>query len=333
MPKLVIEVPPTPQGRAILDARPDVEVQLVNNGDVAALEAAMAGADGVVLGVTPFGRSMLAKANRLSVVSRFGVGYDNVDVEALTERGIPLTIVGLANCETVADHAIGMMIALMHRIPLYDKRMRGGGFLNRQFDLQADLWRKTVLLLGYGRIGRRVARRLAAFDVTVLVNDPYVDNAEIERAGFEPVDDFEAALPRADVVTLHLPALPGGRPLMGAAEFARMQRGAWFVNVSRGSLVDETALHAALTDGTLAGAALDVFVNEPIADDDPLLGLDNVVLTPHFASATRECRDRMSAAAISNAIAAFDGSLDPTMVVNPEAIGATVRNAGLVKPS
>lgn len=320
MPKLVLELPPTAQGRALLDARPDIEVQIVENGNVAALEAAIAGADGVVLGITPFGREMLAKANRLAVVSRLGVGYDNVDVDALTARRIPLTTVGLANCETVADHAIGMMIALMHRIPLYDRRVRAGGFRNRQFEAQDDLWRKTVLIVGYGRIGRRVARRLAAFDVTVLVNDPYVDRAEIADAGFEPVDDLDAALARADVVTLHLPALPEGRPLMGAPQFSRMRRGAWFINVARGSLVDEAALRAALAEGTVAGAALDVFAVEPIADDDPLLSMENVVLTPHVAAATRECRDRMSAASIRNAIAGIDGCLAPEDVINPEAL-------------
>lgn len=316
-----MEMPPMPGGQALLDARPDVEVQVLTpGGGVAALDAAMPGADAVVLGITPFGRETLAKANRLSVVSRFGVGYDNVDVDALSERGVPLAVVGEANCETVADHALGMMLAVMHRLPLYDRRMRAGRFLDRQFDAQDDLWRKTVLVVGYGRIGRRVARRLTAFDVTVLVCDPYVPAEEIAAAGFERVDSLEAALPRADVVTLHLPALPDGGPLMDAEAFARMRRGAWFVNVSRGSLVDEAALRASLADGQVAGAALDVFVEEPIADDDPLLSLDNVVLTPHVASATREGRDRMSAAAIRNALAGIDGDLDPAMVINQEAL-------------
>jgi D-3-phosphoglycerate dehydrogenase len=315
-----MERPPMPEGQALLDARPDVEVSILDGGGVEALEAAMPGADAVILGVTPFGRATLAKANRLAVVSRFGVGYDNVDVGALTERGIPLTVVGEANCETVADHALGMMLAMLHRIPVYDRRMREGRFTDRQFDAQGDLWRKTALVVGFGRIGRRVAKRLAAFDVDVLVSDPYIDPAEITDRGFERVEDLDAALGRADIVTLHLPALPEGRPLMGAREFGLMRQSTWFVNVSRGSLVDEPALREALTSGHLSGAALDVFVREPIDDDDPFLGLENVVLTPHIASGTRECWNRMSAAAVRNALDGIDRRLDPALVVNPETL-------------
>ncbi|MFO7855864.1 MAG: NAD(P)-dependent oxidoreductase [Paracoccaceae bacterium] len=321
MPRLVMERPPMPEGQALLDARPDVEVTILEGGSsLEALQAAMPGADAVVLGVTPFGRETLTRANRLAVVSRFGVGYDNVDVPALTERGIPLAVVGEANCETVADHALGMTLAMLHRIPVYDRRMREGRFTDRQFDAQGDLWRKTALVVGFGRIGRRVAKRLAAFDVTVLVSDPYIDPAEIADRGFERVEDLDAALGRADIVTLHLPALPEGRPLMGAREFGLMRPGAWFVNVSRGSLVDEPALREALTSGRLSGAALDVFAREPIDDDDPFLGLENLVLTPHIASGTRECWNRMSAAAVRNALDGIDGRLDPALVVNPETL-------------
>jgi D-3-phosphoglycerate dehydrogenase len=310
-----------PSAQALLDSRPDVEVRIIENTSVAALQAEMPGADAVVLGITPFQRETIAMANRLRVASRFGVGYDSVDVDALTERGIPLTVVGLANCETVADHAIGMMLAMLHRIPVYDRRMRAGRFIDRQFDAQADLWRKTVLVVGFGRIGSRVARRLRAFETRVLVSDPYVDQALIREAGFEPVEDLHAALGEADLVTLHLPALPDGEPLMGAAQFARMRPGAWFVNVSRGTLVDEPALVAALTNGRLSGAALDVFRREPIEDDNPLLKLDNVVLTPHTAASTRECWDRMSLAAVQNALDGIDGKLDPSMVINRETLG------------
>ncbi len=320
MPTLVMERAPMPAGQALLDARPDIEVRIVAASTVAALQAEMPSADGVVLGVTPFGRETIAMANRLAVVSRFGVGYDNVDVPALTERGVPLTVVGEANCETVADHCLGMMLSMLHRIAIYDRRMREGRFTDRQFDAQMDLWRKTVLVVGFGRIGRRVARRLAAFDVRVLVSDPYVDREEITSRGFEPAPDLHEALSVADVVTLHLPALPDGRPLMGGSEFARMPKGSWFVNVSRGTLVDEAALRAALNSGHLSGAALDVFLNEPIHDDDPFLKMDDVLLTPHIASGTAECWNRMSAAAVRNAIDGIDGTFDPSMVVNAEVL-------------
>lgn len=322
MPRIVIERPPMPSARALLDTRPDIEVRIIENTSLAALQAEMPGADAVVLGITPFRRETIALANNLRVASRFGVGYDSVEVPALTERGIPLTVVGLANCETVADHALGMMLGMLHRIPLYDRRMRAGAFLDRQFDAQGDLWRKTVLLVGFGRIGSRVARRLKAFETRVLVSDPFVDPALIEAAGCEPVADLAAALAEADLVTLHMPALPDGVPLMGEAEFARMKPGAWFVNVSRGTLVDEPALVAALTGGRLSGAALDVFRQEPIEDDNPLLSLENVVLTPHTAAGTAECWDRMSLAAVKNALDGIDGTLDPSMVINTEVLGA-----------
>jgi D-3-phosphoglycerate dehydrogenase len=321
MPRLVLAMPPMPQAQPLLDARPDVETVILDRPSAEALRAELGEADGLVLGITPFGAPDLDAAPRLRVVSRFGVGYDSVDVPALTARGVPLTVAGEANAETVADHALALMLAVMHRVPLYDRRVKSGGFADRQFTAQADLWRKTVLLVGFGRIGRRVARRLAGFETRVLVSDPFIDAEEIASRGAEPVEDVAAAMAEVDLVSLHMPALLEGRPYMGEAEFARMKPGAWFVNVSRGTLVDEPALHDALSSGHLAGAGLDVFRREPVQDDNPLLTLDNVVLTPHTAAATDEGWNRMSVAAVRNALDGINGRPDQTVVVNPEALG------------
>lgn len=319
-PRVLVTVPLREAGEALLDARPDVEVVHLPEQTVTALDAVIGDIDAAVLSVLPFGAATAAKARRLKVVSRFGVGYDAVDVAALTAHGIPLTVVGEANAVTVAEHAMAMLLAVLRRLKVADQKVRDGRFRDKEAPRQRDLAGKTVLVVGHGRIGRRLARRLAAFDADVIVADPYADRGPIEAAGHRWVADFRAVLGQADIVTLHLPGQADGSPVMTAAAFAAMRPGSYFVNVSRGSLVDEAALYDALTRGALAGAGLDVFRDEPPPLDHPLLTLDNVLVSPHSASSTEECWQRMSAAAVQNALDGLDGTLDPAVVINREVL-------------
>jgi D-3-phosphoglycerate dehydrogenase len=304
----------------LLEARGDVGYEQLETASVADLEARIAGLDALVLRLTPLRAETIAKADRLKVVARFGVGYDNVDLEALTRKGIPLAVVGEANAVTVAEHALGMMLAASrHFVPL-DRAVREDRYELRHGAGQTELWGKTVLIVGFGRIGRQLAKRCTAFDMTVIAADPYLDGPEAEALGVAHVSDFRQALPQADFVTLHLPGRADGQPIMTAAAFERMKPGAYFINTARGSLVDEDALAQALTDGRLRGAGLDVTQQEPPQPDNPLLRLDNVVLTPHTAGLTEECTRRMSLVSLQNALDAIDGRLDPDLVVNKEVL-------------
>jgi len=256
------------------------------------------------------------------VVSRFGVGYDNVDVAALTAQGIPLTTVGDANAITVAEHALMLMLAATRDLTVLDAAVRSGNYGVRDDQRKrADLWRKTVLVVGFGRIGQRVAQLCAAFDMDVIVADPFAEPEAVATAGFRHLMDFHDGLGTADFVTLHMPGQPDSAPVLSRAEFAAMKPGAFLVNTARGSLIDEDALFDALTGGGLRGAGLDVTRKEPPEPDNPLLGLENLLLTPHLASLTDEGLERMAMVSVQNCLDAIDGCLRADNVVNKEVLG------------
>jgi D-3-phosphoglycerate dehydrogenase len=305
---------------ALLEARGDVAYEVLEAPSVAALEARIAALDAVLLGLTPLGAETIAKAKRLKVVSRYGVGYDNIDVAALSRRGIPLTTVGDANAVTVAEHALMLMLAVTRRLPAHDAAVRRGDYGLRGTLRRSELWQKTVLVVGFGRIGRRVARLCAAFGMEVVVADPYLAREVVEADGHRHLSDFHEALAEADFVTLHLPARAEGAAILGEAEFAAMKPGAYLINTARGSLVDEDALLEALTNGHLRGAGLDVTRQEPPEPDCPLLEMENVVLSPHIGSLTEEGNRRMSLESVRNCLDGIDGKLRPECVVNKEVL-------------
>ena len=307
-------------GLRLLEARADIRYEVVSDATISDLDARIADLDAIVLRLTPIDAATIAKACRLKVVSRFGVGFDNVDLEALTRHGIPLAVVGDANVVTVAEHAFGLMIAVSRQLVVQDQELRNGNFGIRHAADQTELFGKVVLIVGYGRIGRQVARRCTAFAMNVVVADPFVSREEVTEDGYGHIDDFRDGLADADFVTFHLPALPDGDALMAADEFAKMKTGACFINVARGSLVDEAALADALAEGRLRGAALDVLREEPPSSSNRLLGLENVVLTPHSAALTKECRRRMSIVCVQNALDGIDGKLRLEYVVNREVL-------------
>lgn len=306
--------------RALLDARDDVEYELVTDWSPESVRRAAIEADGIIMGVQPFSAETIAHANRLKVVSRFGVGYDAIDVPALTARGIPLTVVGEANSVSVAEQALFMMLALAKRGPLYDHEVRGGNWNVRFGPMANDLWQKTVLVLGFGRIGTRLVKRCVAMEMEVLVYDPYVDDAKIAAAGAKPVSDLDAALAQADFVSVHTPKNEETTGLIGARQLEAMKPTAYLVNTARGGIVDESALREALEVGAIGGAGLDVFVSEPAKPGDPLLDAPNVIVSPHSAGVSFESSERMGIAAVQNVLDMFDGRVNPDNVVNKEVL-------------
>ena len=306
-------------GMALFRARPDVDVEVVPEGSEADLLARIGEADGITLRVSPFTARIIDAASRLRIASRFGVGYDSVDVPALTRRGIPLAIAGEANSVSVAEHALFLMLALAKQCLGHDRSVRDDNWGWRAGLHGTDLWTKTVLILGYGRIGRRTARRCLAFDMNTLVYDPYVDQDMIARDGAKPVADFRAVLSEVDFVTVHTPKTPETTGIIGRDELAAMKPTAFVINTARGGIVDEAALYDALKAGRIRGAGLDVFDLEP-PGEHPLFALDNVILSPHIAGVTKEAGDRMAIAAAQNVLDAFDGRLNPDNVVNKEVL-------------
>jgi D-3-phosphoglycerate dehydrogenase len=320
MPKVLIIQPFHEDGMKLFASRPDVAYEVVD-GTPEELASKIADADGVTIRTSPLPAEVLDRAERLKVVSRHGVGYDNIDVDALTRRRIPLAIAADANATAVAEHTLYFMLALAKQGLRYDRATREGGWAVRNSLEAVDLMGRRVLVMGFGRIGREVARRCAAFGMAVMVYDPYVQANVIEAAGdYRSVPDFEAALPETDVLTVHMPLGADSRGLIGAAELAALPAHAFVINAARGGIVDEAALHDALTSGRIAGAGLDVFDREPPQGDHPLLALPNVILTPHSAGLSKEAAVRMAISTAKNVLAGIDGKLDPSMVVNREVL-------------
>jgi D-3-phosphoglycerate dehydrogenase len=308
-------------GRDILAAREDVRVTSYAPSIAPTdLQALLADVAGIALSYTPFRQPEIAAAPHLQVVARIGVGFDAVEVPALTARGVPLMVAGTANSTSVAEQALFFIFTLAKRGAEMHRRMQQGIGHDRLGSLPMELSGKTVLVVGFGRIGSRTAPRCAAFGMTVLVHDPYKSAETIRAAGFEPVADLDAALPRADFVTIHCPKNAETVGMFGAARLARMRAGAFIVNTARGGIIDEKALHEALLSGHIAGAGLDVFDPEPPDTAHPLLHMEQVLTAPHMAGVTAEALTAMSTATARNMLSVLDGHPTRENVINPEVL-------------
>ena len=323
MPKLLLAGTFHPDTALLLAERPDVEVTTLVEPTEQQLIEAIPGMDGLVLRTTIFGAEACAKADRLKVISRHGVGYDNIDVAAATAHGLPVAVVGEANSNAVCEHAFMLMLATVKDALLLDNAVRRADYARRNAMTAGEVADKTILIVGFGRIGTRMARRCAAFDMKVIVADPFVPRRVIQGLGYEYVEDFRDVLDRCDILSLHMPGNHDGSPVMGGQEFSRMRKGAVVINTARGTLLDEDALYQALTNGTLTAAGLDVTRDEPPHPDLALLKLDNVLLSPHIAGVTREAFRAMGLRAVQNCLDAFDGKLDDYYLVNPEVLAAS----------
>ena len=312
----------TRAGWDVLAKRGDVEALPFSAGiSTTAFHALLADAEGVALFTTPFGEAEIEAAPKLRVVVRHGVGYDRVDVAALTRRGIPLMVTGDANSAPVAEFALYFMLELAKRGAAFNAMVHEDRWTDRfSAELPLDLLGKTLLVVGFGRTGTRLASACLALRMTVRVYDPYVEPAAITRAQCVPEPDLDAALPHADFVSIHCPKSVETRRMFGAPRLALMKRSACLINTARGDIVDEAALHAALAGGIIRGAALDVFEREPPARENPLLALPNVIAAPHMAGATRESRDRMAMAVANNLLSVLDGRPAVENIVNRDAL-------------
>jgi D-3-phosphoglycerate dehydrogenase len=320
MPHVLVAGKIHDDGLALLRAAPGFTLDVVNDGSDYSYRPFIPHAEAVLIRTQRMPAPVIEAAERLRIVSRHGVGYDSVDVAALSERRIPLAIVGDVNSVTVAEHTMMLILAVAKRAPLYDRSTRSGDWSVGSSFSAVELHGRKLLVVGFGRIGRRVAVLGLAFGMRVTGYDPFVDGTVMAAAGVAPAHDLAEALAAADVVSLHVP-MSGSSPLIGASELALMKPSSFIINTARGGLIDEAALAVALAENRLAGAGLDVFRTEPIPEGNPLMDSDRVVLSPHSASLTAECAARMSVAAARNILDFFAGSLDRRLVVNPSVLG------------
>ncbi len=302
----------TPEGwkSAVISAQPDASYT-----EEEAKE--MIDADFLVVGLEPVTKDLIARAKRLKLIQRLGVGYDNIDLKAASSYGIPVCNMPDFNAGTVAEHTIMLILAMLRRIFESTLLMKGGQWSPSTVVSQGifDLQGKTVGSIGFGLIGQAVASRIKSFGVDLLYYDKHrvSDVLEVElKASYASLDDL---LRRSDIVTLHIPLTAGTHHLIGRTEFQTMKKTAILINTARGAVVDEEALVEALNLGIIAGAGLDVFSEEPLPSRHPLRRCSNVLLTPHLAGQTREAMERMVFMMLQNIQRVMRGQ-DPLYRVN-----------------
>ena len=274
----------------------------IENFEIQNLKEQLKDVDGILLRTTRLDKEILQHCDNLKIISRHGVGYDNVDLDFLNENKIALCITSTSNAVSVAEHVLSFFIYLTKNLSLSDSLVKEGNFEKRsQLPNFFELYKKKVLIIGFGRIGKEVAKRCLGFDMEVYVYDPFLDNEIIIRNQCIPIEKNQG-LAIADFITIHLPLNGDTKNFISQTELNVMKKKSILVNTSRGGIVNENDLCIALESKKIQGAGMDVFVSEPPESNHPFFKLDNILLTPHNAALTLECRERMSLEASQNIV-------------------------------
>lgn len=305
-------------GRDLLDGAPGISASYVEETSETSLAMHVGDADAVLLRTQPMSAQTVSRAKNLKIVSRHGVGYDAVDVEALNARGIALAVCGDVNSTSVAEHAAMLILAASKRTLRADKSVRNGPWEWRNELESQDLRGRNLLQVGYGRIGRKIAAIMSGFGMKIRAYDPFVQNRGWPASDITPVTGLHEGLAWADVVSVSVPG--GDKPLIGKQELEAARDGIIIVNTARGGVVDESALINALESGKVGAAGLDVFEVEPLPADTRLRLLDQVVLSPHIAGLTQGAAERMAIESAQNILDFFNGTIDLSLVVNRQSI-------------
>lgn len=320
MKRVVVTEKIHPDGMALLESREDIQLQVLD-GDSARLQDALVDAHAVLVRTMNLDEGTLTNARQLQIVSRHGVGCDNIPVKLLSDRNIPVAIAVDSNTTSVVEHVMMMMLALNKEAIRYDALTRSGGFSERGKYPTSELFGKHVLIVGFGRIGKRIAPVCKAFGMKVTVADIKLDSDYAESLGCTAVEDFRSVLPGADYVTLHVPLDQSTRNLIGPNELGAMPSHSILINCARGGVVDEYAVATALKENRLSAFGCDVFSVEPPAMDNPLLTSPRSIVTPHNAAGPAESMQRMATYAAQNILDHFDGHLTREFVFNADALG------------
>lgn len=312
--KVLIVQPIHKSGVELLEK--EVDVVFAPDPSVKTVCIKIRGVHGVIVRTAPFTREIIECADKLEVIGRAGVGVDNIDIKAASERGIPVVYTPDANMVSVAEHTIGFIVALAKRLCIGDKATREGNFTVREEFTAIDLEGKTLGIIGAGRVGSTLARKCrAAFDMKVLAYDPYISSEKAREIGVSLCESLQEFLARSDFVSVHVPLTPQTKGLIGEKELKLMKKSAFLINVARGGVVDEEALYKALKEKWIAGAATDVYSEEPPSPDNPLLKAENIILSPHMAALTRECVVRMATGVARGVLDVLRGN-EPKYVAN-----------------
>jgi D-3-phosphoglycerate dehydrogenase len=303
-------------GLELLDKNPNFEYDLISDVSEKNLIEKLQNYDACTLRVSKLDENILKHCPNLKAISRHGVGYDNVDLNYIKKKKITLLITATANAVAVAEHVLSMFLSLSKSIIRYDEEVRVGNFKKNASKITTfELLNKNILIAGFGRIGKKLISRCLAFDTNVYVYDPYIDEQIIKKHGGIKVSRIEEGLKIADYVSLHMPLTKETKDLLNYDVFKKMKKNSILVNTARGGIINEHDLDKALNEGLIFAAALDVFSNEPIENNNPLLKNKKIILSPHSATFTDECTSRMSIETTKNIIDFFENKLDKSMIV------------------
>mgnify|MGYP003324549630 CR=1 FL=1 len=311
MKKILVIQPIHEEGINLLKNNSNFEYEVVDNVDTEFLKSKIKDCDGISIRTAKLSGDVIEAANNLKIISRHGVGYDNIDLEVSKKKDITLAITATANAVAVAEHVMFMILNISKRGSMYDDTVKSGKFNERnKLPKTVELWNKNILIAGFGRIGQALIKRCLGFEMNVFVFDPFVSKEFIEKRGGTKVDNLSETSKDMDAMSLHIPLNDETKNIINYELLKSMKKNCIIINAARGGIVNEVDLDRALNENLIFGAGLDVFETEPPAENNPLLKNKKVFLSPHTAAFTEECMTRMGKETIQNIFDFFDGSLE-----------------------
>ena len=304
------------KGKELLSNHPGYEFEVINDVNDPELKKKIIDCDGASLRTSKLPGEIINLGKKLKIISRHGVGYDNIDLETCKKKDITIAITATANAVAVAEHVMFMLLNISKRKNMYDDCVKNGNFNDRnKLPKTQEIWGKNILIAGFGRIGQSLIKRCLGFEMNVFVFDPFVSSEKIESLGGKKIENFKDAVSSMDALSLHVPLNNETKNMINLDLLKTMKKNCIIINAARGGIINEYDLDKALNDNLIFGAGLDVFEAEPPNNDNPLLKNDKVFLSPHTASFTEECMIRMAKETTQNIVDFFDNKLDKSKIV------------------
>ena len=303
-------------GIKLLKNNPNYEFEIIEDINDPSLKDKILDCDGVSLRTAKLTGDIISLGKKIQIISRHGVGYDNIDLNTCKQNNITIAITATANAVAVAEHVMFMLLSIAKRKSMYDDSVKNGKFNERnKLPKTIEIWGKNILIAGFGRIGQCLIKRCLGFEMNVFVYDPFVSAEKIKSLGGQKVNDLNEAVKTMDTISLHMPLNDKTKNMINLDLLKTMKKNCIIINAARGGIINETDLDKALNDDLIFGAGLDVFETEPPKKDNPLLKNDKVFLSPHTAAFTEECMIRMGKETIQNIIDFFDKKLESSKII------------------
>ena len=314
--KILIIQPIHKIGIQLLDNLSDYQYEIIEDVSIENLKSKIVECDALSIRTAKLPSEVIDLGNKLKIISRHGVGYDNIDLESSKKKNITIAITATANAVAVAEHVMFMLLNISKRKSMYDQAVKSGNFNQRnKLPKTIELWKKNILIAGFGRIGQALIKRCLGFEMNVFVYDPFVTEQKIKSLGGNKIDNLENSIENMDMISLHIPLNNETKNLINMRLLKKMKKNCIIINAARGGIINEKDLDTALKENLIFGAGLDVFNTEPPENNNPLLKNDKVFLSPHTASFTEECMQRMALETVQNIIDFFDKKLEKSKIV------------------